>query len=333
MYKLKHFFNLSSASSSWLSDYLSNRKVITIVNGCPYDSLITNRGVPQGGILSPLLFNLYINDISSVSFNGSLSLYADDCLLYCSGINQADLYSNLSSLISPILAWYDKNDLLINTKKSKFLILSTTKLNNPPPLPLANNLIHPSLALKYLGCTIDSHLNFSSYVSERCAQASVKLNMMKTIFEFIKPEAKFYYRHFVRPHLEISPSILYSISKTDSLKLERIQNRALKLITGIKFNHRESINLSNIREHLDIPLLSSRRTIFFLGKIFKALHSLDPILNQSIHFAPLPITDLIFDTLHPLLGHSQFPNIIKLLLVINPSTFLLLLFGILFLNS
>ena len=90
MYKLQHFFNLSLASSSWLSDYLSNRKVITVVNGCPSDSLIINRGVPQGGILSPLLFNLYINDIASVSLNGSLSLYADDCLLYCSGINQAD---------------------------------------------------------------------------------------------------------------------------------------------------------------------------------------------------------------------------------------------------
>jgi len=294
LHKLQHCFNLSSASSFWLSDYLSNRKIITVVNDCLSNPIIINRGDSQGGILSPLLFNLFINDLASLTINGSLSLYADDCLIYCSGANQVDLYSNLSSLIPHILAWYYKNDLNINSKKSKFLILSTTKLVNPPPLPLANSLIYPSRSLKYLGCTIDSHLNFSSYVSQLCAQASVQLNMMKTIFNFIKSEAKFYYCHFIRPLLEISPSILYSISKTDSQKIERVQNRALKLITGIKFNRPESINLSIIREKLNIPLLSSRRTVLFLGKVFKALHSFDPILNQSLQFAPPPNHRFLF---------------------------------------
>jgi len=279
-------YNFSSSAANWIGSYLSHRFIKTFVKGSSSNPIITNRGVPQGGCLSPLLFNLYINDISVHNLDNSLILYADDILLFSSGLSQCELLQNLYFNLNPIIQWYSHNDLQINTKKSKFLILSTSSSPIYFPLKVGSDVIFPSDTLKYLGCTLDKHLNFNDFVSLICNHASHRINLMKSIFKFIKPVSTLFYCYYIIPILEIYSSILFAISTANSNKLELIQNRALKIISGIKFNQRESLNLSSIRTSLDIPLLSSRRTVNFATKIFKSLNNLDPILSDYLQLAP-----------------------------------------------
>ena len=79
-----------------------------------------------------------------------------------------------------------------------------------------------------------------------------------------------------------SSFIIYSISKTDSDNIEKLQNRVLKIISGIKFNKRENVQLSDIRTDLQLPLLSSRREMFFFIKVFNGINGFDTILKSQL---------------------------------------------------
>jgi len=114
------------------------------------------------------------------------------------------------------------------------------------------------------------------------------MNYFRHIFRYIKPRAVIYYSYFIRPILETCPSILYSISKTDSSKIEKLQNRIIKLISGKKFNQHENTTLSQLRSRLNLPLLSSRRSTLFLNKTFKTIHNQDIILASHLHITETP---------------------------------------------
>jgi len=88
--KLKCHFNISSSAAQWLLDYLSNRTLITKIGNIYSDPNSINRGIPQGGILSPLLFNLFINDLAAQGQIENLFLYADDCLIFNYANNNDD---------------------------------------------------------------------------------------------------------------------------------------------------------------------------------------------------------------------------------------------------
>src|SRR5215813_7552223 len=90
------------------------------------------------------------------------------------------------------------------------------------------------------------------------------------ILKYIKPAAPIYYNSIIRPILESTPTLLYQISNSDSERLEKSQNRALKIISGVRFNKPENTNLSKIREDLNIPLLSTRRLFFYINSVYKS---------------------------------------------------------------
>ena len=149
-------------------------------------------------------------------------------------------------------------------------------------IKIGQDLIVNSSTLKYLGCTLDEHLKFSQHVKLMCAKASKGINLMKYIIKYIKPLSTLFYSSFIRPILECTPALLYCISKTDSDNIEKLQNRVLKIISGIKFNKRENVHLSDIRTDLQLPLLSSRREMFFFIKAFNGLNGFDTILKSLL---------------------------------------------------
>ena len=155
--------------------------MITEINNMLSSPITINRGIPQG---SPLLFNLFINDLASLNTIDNLFLYADDCLLVCAAKSEPLLKSKLEQNINIALGWYCSNDLTVNTSKTKILLLDTSisKLSSLS-FNVGNEIIRPSDTLKYLGCILDSKLNLSSHIKSLCAKASKRINLLKIILK------------------------------------------------------------------------------------------------------------------------------------------------------
>jgi len=262
-HKLKTLFHFSSSAINWIIDYISNRTIITKFNNATSTPAIINRGIPQGGVLSPLLFNVFVNDLIQYSPTENIALFADDCLLYFVDHSIHELQLKISSDINKVLHWYTDNDLVVNTSKTKILILDTSNNSRAStPFFIGGDTILSSPSLKYLGCILDQNLKLTFHVKTLCLKVSKCINLLKCLYQYIKPQSKLFYTSYIRPLLENNPLFLYAVSKTNSNYLEKIQNRALKIICGVKFNKQESTNLTNLRELYNLLLLSRRQLCF-----------------------------------------------------------------------
>ena len=109
----------------WFDGYLTNRTQSITINGVVSDPQFIQYGVPQGSILGPLLFIIYINDLPSVIQNCSIQLYADDTLLFFSSNSVTLIESTLSGDLNRIISWLNRNFLFLNHSKTKIMLIGT----------------------------------------------------------------------------------------------------------------------------------------------------------------------------------------------------------------
>ena len=125
--KLPSFF-LHENLIDWVKDYLSNRSSIVMFDNQKSDPLTVSVGVPQGSVLGPLLFLLYINDLPSLKLNSYISLYADDTLLLNANSDERILHNELQEDLENIGNWMNFNKLSVNVKKSETILYATTPI-------------------------------------------------------------------------------------------------------------------------------------------------------------------------------------------------------------
>ena len=113
-------YGVNNKSLKWFEDYLTNRSQKTKVNGELSSTREIECGVPQGSVLGPLLFIVYVNDIGRYITELKVSLYADGTALYTSGENYIDIILNVRIDLESIIQWLRANQLLINVKKTKY---------------------------------------------------------------------------------------------------------------------------------------------------------------------------------------------------------------------
>ena len=162
--KLKHYGILSS-TNQLIKSFLSRKQFVSI-KSTKSKLLQNNYGVPQGSILGPLLFLLYVNDMPQ-AVNCMPILFADDTCLIFRAPNLASLTTIMNKEHQNLSIWFDSNKLTVNPSKSNFLIIPA-KLNKPFPQTnvFLNNISIPQcISIKYLGLTIDMNLNFDFYIS------------------------------------------------------------------------------------------------------------------------------------------------------------------------
>ena len=147
-----------------LTSYLSERYICVKIDGKVSSSRLLNHGIPQGSILGPLLFLLYINDLSNAS-NFETTLFADDTNLHLSHININSLQSRVQQEMMKVSKWMISNKLTLNYKKSCYMMISKKPLNDLNFSILINqNLNEKSECVKYLGVYLDNNLSRRTHI-------------------------------------------------------------------------------------------------------------------------------------------------------------------------
>ena len=287
----------------WFHSYLCNRTQQVIVNGSFSSKSHVVSGVPQGSILGPLLFILYLNDLSYLPFSSSvnLTLYADDILLSHTISSPFCMFS-VQSNINLITSWLSTHLLNVNTNKTKYMIITRKPspfLSSLPPLFLNNNRLECVSSYKYLGVLLCSNLSWSPHIKSVCSKSRKVLGtIFRHFYQFSSPKTLLcLYRALVLPHLSYCSSVWSPpVSSGDSRSLEKVQFFALKLCSK-----NWSSNYSYLLKSTNLPTLSSRRTQAKLILTFKFLNDLhyfppsifsfvNPSSRLSRHFDPLNIS-------------------------------------------
>lgn len=162
--KLAHF-GFSQQAISLIYSYLADREQVVCVEGMVSDWETRNCGVPQGSILGPILFLIFINDVFDVTLNGSLSIYADDAMLLYSTQNIDTLNSNMQNDIEVLDEYFLENGLKINKKKSVYMLFKKACIYKKTfNLKIQDCLLQQTNIIKYLGLYIDEQLSWSTHI-------------------------------------------------------------------------------------------------------------------------------------------------------------------------
>ena len=174
-------YGVSPHSVALLKSYLSNRKQQIKVNNVLSGWADIHEGVPQGSILAPLLFNVFINDIFLFVKNGSLYNYADDNTLFFCSPDFDLLISTLESESKIIIEWFRVNKMQANPDKFQVLAVGKKTYDKNPSIHIQNSDLTCEKTVKLLGIEIDYQLNFDAHVSSICRKASQQLNVLKRL--------------------------------------------------------------------------------------------------------------------------------------------------------
>lgn len=167
--KLSHY-GVRGVALDWLVSYLNNRTQYVTYNGSNSTSLRVVCGVPQGSILGPLLFLLYINDIVKVSSVMKLILFADDTNVYLSGTDLTQLVNVIQSELVKYESWFKVNKLSLNVSKTNYMIFGNTNQSLSIDVILCGVPITKVEVTKFLGVYIDCKLNWKEHVKILCGK-------------------------------------------------------------------------------------------------------------------------------------------------------------------
>ena len=213
----------------------------TKVNGVFSDWLPVYCGVPQGSLLGPLLFNIFINDINFSIQLTSLRLYADDTTAYASNTDISALELSLNKDLKNLSSWFASDYLFVKSKKTQAMILG--KHSHEPTLYIGDTVIKISGFLNILGVRLDYKLSFKDHLSTVLRKIYAKIGALRRLKKIVPADISLMlYKAYILPHLEYCSPLLLGINKTLNKKLESANYFALKVL----FNFGNSFNYDSI---------------------------------------------------------------------------------------
>ena len=165
--KLEHY-GVRGCALEWFRSYLSDRKQYVSVNGSNSNLLSIACGVPQGSVLGPLLFLIYINDLPSSSKKLNFYLFADDTNIYCESSDLSNLIKIVNRELRSVKKWLDANKLSLNIDKTNFIIFHSSSSSVPSDavVKIGKKHIKRVKFVKFLGLLLDEHLSWKYNLSE-----------------------------------------------------------------------------------------------------------------------------------------------------------------------
>lgn len=277
----------------WITNFLSERKQKVIVNGHESTWKDVTSGIPQGSVLGPMLFVIFINDITENLKNDSqVYLYADDTKIYREIASSRDR-ELLQEDIYSMCEWSDKWLLKFHPDKCKTMTIGRTDGENRgyrlrpdlPPMEISD-------AEKDIGVVIDNKLAFNKHLAEKVKKANSVLGAIRRSFEYMDISTfKKLYTALVRPHIEYAHAVWSPYKKKDITTIENVQKRATKMVPGLSH-----LSYEERLRKIKLPTLHYRRIRGDMIEVFK-------LLNQKYYFDETTLLSVNTDS--NTRGHSK----------------------------
>ena len=233
LHKLERY-GIRGHANMFIRSYLNNRHQYTTMSDSSSTLRKVHCGVPQGSVLGPLLFALYINDIQYAVGAECVRLFADDTALYMFNTDLTVLISNVKVKIQQMFQWCICNKLTINSDKTYFVLFHT--VNKPVPNDLID-IVTPQMTIKratemkYLGLLLDEKLNYNEHVQSICNSLLKYFGIFNHIKHKVnKKTARQLYFAFVFSRIKYGIEIYGNCSERNMNKIQTMQNKLLKLL-------------------------------------------------------------------------------------------------------
>ena len=207
--------------------------------GSKSDKRIITRGVPQGSVLGPLLFLIFINDFPLCNPFFKFTLFADDSTLTCAFPNKDVnlIHQTLNTQLIRIDHWLRFNKLKINAEKSNFIIYSYRSSFNIPPVNLGINTIQQTDCTKFLGIHLDQNLRFNNHIQHISGKVSKTVGILHklklTIPDYI---LKHLYNSLILPYLTYGIEVWHAAPKVLTEKISILQKKSIRAIHNLDYN-------------------------------------------------------------------------------------------------
>ena len=222
-----HRYGIRGPTLKWIHAFLSDRTQTVVIDNEKSATVPVTSGVPQGSVLGPILFLIYINDLPDKT-RSKVRLFADDTAIYLAVSNLEDaqiLQQDLDHLHLLELDW----DMEFNPSKCVVIHITRSRTPVPSQYLLHGQVLESVAGSKYLGVEISSNLSFNSHIQNITTSASRSLGFLKRNIRSKNPELReMAYKTLVRPLVEYSSSVWSPYTKSNIVRLEMIQRRAAR---------------------------------------------------------------------------------------------------------
>ena len=275
-------YGIGDASIEWLKSYLSGRNQKCFLNGSLSNNCVLSCGIPQGTILGPLLFLLYINDLPNCLSHSQPRMYADDTHLTLAGNSADSIELNLNKDLASVSEWLIANKLTLNKSKTEFMLIGSRQrlrsFVHSPSLKIGRAQTSQVPSTKSLGIYIDENLTWNVHIENLSKKIASGIGALKRIQPFVPHRTlRFIYNSLVKPYFDYCNVVWGNCNKTVANKLQKLQNRAARVLTSAAFD----TSTEYLFQVLNWRKLESQRQIQKACMVYKSLNGLAPDYLRS----------------------------------------------------
>ena len=272
-------YGIEKQTLELIYSYLKERKQTVGIKGKLSMFLEIIAGVPQGSILGPILFNIFINDFIDIFKTADIHNFADDNTLAAHSRISSEVIESLEDESDVAIDWFTVNHMIANPGKFKAVILKKDGTDTTgTTLRINNKSVDSSSDVRLLGVTIDNKLNFSKHISELCRKAASNINALKRFKKYISDnDRKLVGNAYVLSYFNYCPMVWHFCGKGDIHKIEKIHERAIRFMTDDYTSDYADLLLNENESTLYL-----KRVRIIAQEVFKSLNGLNPGYTRDI---------------------------------------------------